>query len=102
MKTALLVMCVLAASAAFGQATASVNAQPQGYTFDSHSLHASRTPLAPTVNLTGNEVMVYAQGELPLWEVSTPVHEVPLGDSARALRQEHAAAKRAAKLYQNQ
>jgi hypothetical protein len=102
MKTALLVICILGASAAFGQATPSVSAQPQEYTFESHALHASRQPLAPIVNLAGNEVLVYAQGERPLWEVATPVREVPLGDSARALREEHETAKRAAKCWQNQ
>jgi len=103
MKTALLAMCILGASAAFGQtATSSLSARPQIYYFETHPEHASRQPLAQTQNLTGNEILVYAQGELPLWEVATPVRQVPLGDSARALRQEHETAKRAAKCWQNQ
>jgi hypothetical protein len=103
MKTAFLAMCILGASAAFGQtATSSVSARPQIYSFETHSERASRQPLAPTQNLNGNEIMVYANGELALWEVATPVHEVPLGDSARALRQEHATVKKAAKCWQNQ
>jgi len=37
-----------------------------------------------------------------LVEVATPVQEVALGDSARALRQEHATMKKAARCWQNQ
>ncbi len=103
MKTALFAIFILGASAAFGQiATSSISARPQVYIFETHPEHASRQPLAPAQNLNGNEILVYAQGERPLWEVATPAHEVPLGDSARALRQEHDAAKKAAKCWQNQ
>jgi hypothetical protein len=103
MKTALLAICIVGASAAFGQtATTTVNAHPQVYYFETHPEHASRQPLAAAQSLNGNEIMVYAQGELPLWEVATPVHEVPLGDSARALRQEHESVKKAARYWQNQ
>jgi hypothetical protein len=103
MKTTLLAICILGASAAFGQAATNVlSARPQIYTFETHPEHASRQPLAMEQNLNGNEVLVYAQGERPLWEVATPVHEVPLGDSARALRQEHETATRAARHWQNQ
>jgi hypothetical protein len=103
MKIAWLAMCILGASAAFGQAATNVlSPRPQIYTFETHPEHASRQPMAATQDLTGNEILVYAQGERPLWEVATPVREVPLGDSARALRQEHETAKRAAKCWQNQ
>jgi hypothetical protein len=104
MKIAMLAVCILGSSAAFAQAatSSSVNAQPQVYTFESHPEHASRKALRSAENLNGNEIVVYAQGERPLWELATPVYEVPLGDSARALRQEHAMVKRAARCWQNQ
>ena len=102
MKTILLTICILGASAAFGQAATVLSATPQVYSFETHPEHASRQPLAPMQSLNGSEELVYAQGELPLWEVATPVHEVPLGDSARALRQEHETSKRAGKCWQNQ
>lgn len=102
MKTALLAICILGASAAFGQtATQGVSSQAHVYVFESHAEHASRQPLALTQNLNGGEILVYAQGEVPLWEVVRPVHEVPLGDAARALRQEHETAKKAVKSWQN-
>jgi hypothetical protein len=102
MKTAFLVTCIFCASAAFGQVGAStISAEPQTYSFYSHPAHAARQPMASEQNLNGGETYVYAQGERPLWEVATPTHEVPLGDSARALRQEHLTVKRAAKCWQN-
>jgi len=100
MKTALLATLVLCASAAFGQ-TATVNAQPQAYAFDSHPGHAARTPLAQEQSINGGETLVAAKGERPLWEVATPVQEVPLGDLARMLRQDHVTAKKASKCWQN-
>ncbi len=103
MKTALFAMFVLCASTAFAQSVASpsVSSQPIIYSFESHAEHASRQPLAQEQSLNGGETLTYAQGERPLWEVATPTHEVPLGDSARALRQEHLTAKRAVKCWQN-
>lgn len=102
MKTALFVMCVLCASAAFGQVGAStLSSQPVVYAFESHPQQAMRQSMAQEQNLNGGETYVYAQGERPLWELATPTHEVPLGDSARMLRQEHLTAKKAAKCWQN-
>jgi len=104
MKMAVLAICILGSSAAFAQAASrsSVSAQTQQYVFETHPEHASRQALRSSEELNGNEVMIYAQGERPLWEVATPVHEVPLGDSARALRREHATVKKAARYWQNQ
>jgi hypothetical protein len=102
MKKALLAICILGSTAAFAQyAGGSLSAQPQVYSFASHEEHASRRPLRTTEILNGDETVVSAQGERSLWEVATPVHEVPLGDSARTLRLEHAATKKAAKVWQN-
>ena len=101
MKTAVFAMCVLCASAAFGQVGGSISSQVQPLSFESHPVHASRQALATEQSLNGGETLVYAQGERPLWELATPVHETPLGDSARALRQEHLMAKKAAKCWQN-
>ena len=101
MKTALLVTLVLCASAAFGQA-ASVSNQPLVYAFESHPGHAVRTPMAAEQRLNGGETYVIAQGERPLWEVAAPpVQEVPLGDSARQLREEHLTGKKAVKCWSN-
>jgi hypothetical protein len=103
MKIALLATLVLCASAAFGQAavSATLSAQPQVYSFDSHPGHAARMALAQESSINGGETYVVAQGERPLWEVATPVHEVPLGDSARELREQHLSAKKAIKSWQN-
>ncbi len=42
-----------------------------------------------------------AKGETPLWEVAPPSQKVPLGDVARALKQEHATAKKAEIVWEN-
>ena len=104
MKTAAFAICVLCASAALGQGIgSSIDAQPQVYAFASHPQHASQQPLAPIQNLTGGDTYVYAQGERPLREfaTSTSTQETSLGDSARRLRQERLAVKKAVRCWQN-
>ena len=102
MKTAFFVMCILCASAGLGQGIgASLNAQPQVYAFTSHPEHASQQPMAQIQNLNGGDIYVYARGERPLWEFAAPSHEVSLGDSARMLKQERLAAKKAVRYWQN-
>jgi hypothetical protein len=102
MKTVLFALCVLCASAAFGQiGQSSLSAQPTVYTFENHPQHASRTPMADPQTLNGNEVSVSAHGERPLWEVAVTKQEVSLGEAARALREEHESAKRAVRSWQN-
>ena len=57
-------------------------------------------PLAKTENLQEQSTYLYAQGERPLWEVHVPVPvEMPLGDVARMLKKEHAAAKKSDKVW---
>jgi len=46
-------------------------------------------------NLLGSSGQTRAHGQRPLWEVATPAYVTPLGDSARALKEEHKSAKKA-------
>lgn len=105
MKTALLsTMIVLWGSAAFGQASTGVSAlsgQPQPLVFESHPAHASRTPMASDQDQNGGAIIIYEQGERPLWEVATPKQEISLGEAARALREEHSSVKKAVRSWQN-
>ena len=48
-----------------------------------------------------SSVNVQAHGVRPLWEVAKPSEPVPLGDAARLLRKEHAAAKKADIVWNN-
>jgi hypothetical protein len=96
MKTTLFGLCLLCATAAFGQSAGGVlSAEPQVFHPPDHAQRASPQAMAPEQNVMGTSNYFYAQGERPLWEVMPLSHAVPLGDVARALRKEHLAAKKA-------
>lgn len=104
-KTALFSLCLLGASAAFGQYGSSVavlNNQPAVFQSPSHPEHASVKPMAQPQSLLEQSGYSYAQGERPLWEVAPEAHVTPLGDIARELRKEHAEVKKATICWQNQ
>src|SRR5271165_2789967 len=98
MKATWFLLCFLGATAALGQSfsvAALSSVEPQPLQMASHPAHASQHPMETEQNLIGNSAYVYAQGERPLWEVAPVTVSVPLGDVARALRQEHLTAKKA-------
>jgi hypothetical protein len=98
MKNTLLVLCFLCTAAAFGQSASGVsvlNNQPQMVSFVSHSQRASQQPMSPGESLLAGSSYSHAQGVRPLWEVAPISNPVPLGDTARNLRKEHATAKKA-------
>jgi hypothetical protein len=98
MKAALIAVCLLCATAAAGQATVGASAlssEPQAIQFRSHEQRAAQGSLATPQDLQGNFAYGYAKGERPLWEFAPASQPVPLGDVARALRKEHATAKKA-------
>ena len=98
MKVTLGLLFLLCASAAFGQATAgasALNAQPIVFQIQSHAEHASYTPLGQEQYLSEKSSYTFGHGERPLWEVAPVKTEVPLGDVARALREEHLKARKA-------
>ncbi|MBZ5597099.1 MAG: hypothetical protein LAN83_02145 [Acidobacteriia bacterium] len=104
MKTTVLVLCFLCATAALGQTAAggsSLSAQPVVYAFSSHPRRASERAMAQEQSLLHKPGLVYAQGERPLWEVMPEKQEIPLGDVARVLRKEHATAKKANRVVEN-
>jgi hypothetical protein len=96
MKTTLFVLCLLCATAAFGQSVGGVmSAEPQVFHPPDHALRAYQQALAPEQNLLEGANYTYAQGERPLWEVQPAARVVPLGDIARMLKKEHETAKKA-------
>lgn len=104
MKTTLFALCFLCATAALGQSVAvgsALNSQPQMVQFSSHPEHASQQPMGQGENLLEKSGYVYAQGERPLWEVVPASDAMPLGDAARALKKEHATAKKADIVWTN-
>ena len=103
MKTLIFAVCFLCATAAFGQVGGSISAQAQPLRFDFNPQHAMRPPVTEAQSLfdSTSSTYTYGQGERPLWEVAEPKYEVPLGDSARALRKEHDLVKKSAKVWNN-
>lgn len=99
MNKSLIVVCfVFFAGAAFAQSVGGGSAlsnEPQMLVMPSHQSHASETGLSAGKSLLTGSGSVSAKGERPLWEVAPNVVPVPLGDSARALKKEHAEARKA-------
>lgn len=101
MKTAVMVFCLLCATAALGQ-SAGYPTMSSTYQAISHEQHATAHTLAQEQNLLAGTGGVYtAQGERPLWEVAPPEPPaIPLGDVARMLRKQRETAKKAQFVYE--
>ena len=97
-------LCVFCGTAAFPQSLggSAANGRAQMLTMSENPQHAAHIEMAQAHDLLERSGSTWARGELPLWEVmpeKTP--GPPLGDVARALRKEHATAKKATKTWMN-
>jgi len=104
MKTALFVLWLFCATGVWGQSAvggSSLSYEPVVSWAPSHAQHASQQPMAQGHNLLEASSFNYARGERPLWEVAPQTKPTPLADTARALRKEHAAARKATKVWSN-
>jgi hypothetical protein len=104
MKTTVFALCFLCATVALGQTIAAVGSmsnQVSVFQFESHDAVAAQHSMGTEKNLLETSALTWAQGERPLWEVAPVSHPTPLGDSARLLRQEHASAKKAEFVWNN-
>lgn len=99
MKTTLALLLICSATAVFAQSVggATRSAQPVVTQFESHPQRARQNAMAQEDNILFHATNPSAQGERPLWEVAEPAPEIPLGDVARLLRNEHAIARKAVK-----
>lgn len=98
----LLVVWVFCAVGAVAQVSGgTMSSQAHALVMSGNPEHASQTAMATEHSLMENSGTTSAHGERPLWEVMPEAPVVPLGDSARALRKEHAAAKKAVKVWSN-
>jgi hypothetical protein len=97
MKTAVFVLCFFCTTVALGQSGGSAGGAVMVSTFQvpDHPEHASQRAMAQEQTILEHSDFYYAQGERPLWEFKSLAHQVPLGDIARMMRQEHATAKKA-------
>lgn len=93
MKTAIVVIsffCFLCATAAFGQTATVLSNTPSPFQISDHPQHATDHALATETSLfRSSSPYSFAQGEVPLAELASPVYYTPLGDIARAARKEH-------------
>ena len=95
MKTTLIVLCLLMTTAAFGQYYGSdVNSQPQIYEPPIHPAHASYAPMAQEQSIYAGTSYTSVQGERPASDFPQQA-AVPLGDTARELKKQHAKLKKA-------
>ncbi len=102
MKTALLAFCFfLCSTAAFGQSAPVLSNRPQMVQIPDNPAHASQHEMAVEQNILEQSTYTYAQGERPLWEFGPGSQPAPLGDSARALKKQHEAAKKSETVWQN-
>lgn len=100
MKTTLFFLCVLCATAAFGQSAGTPIMQ--GLQFANHVSQASPHDMPSEVSLYSATPGVHVEhGERPLYEVAPKITETPLGDVARAQKKEHAADKKATIVWEN-
>ena len=104
MKTTLFVLCLLCATGAFAQGGLQgsvLSGEPSVFRTPSHVEHASQQTMTQGQSLLEASGSSYAHGERPLWEFAPQTTPAPLGDSARALRRQHAEAKKAAIVWNN-
>ena len=92
------------AQAQAGPGAGALNNQPVILELPDHPEHADVHPMAIEHSLVGQgtNTYSYAQGERPLWEFGPVSQPVPLGDVARAYRQQKLTAKKAETVFEQQ
>ncbi len=104
MKTLAFLSLVFCASLVWGQSAVgggALSAEPQVPQFYSHPQHASQRGMAMEQRVLESSTAIVEHGVMPLWEVASLAPAVPLGDIARALRQEHEATRKAERTWTN-
>jgi hypothetical protein len=102
MKTTIFVICLLCATAAFGQYGSSGGpAMTSTVQMTTHPAYALSQPMGQEHSLLEGTSVTSAHGEIPLWEAVPEKRTTPLGDVARMLKKEHAKDKKARKVYEN-
>lgn len=101
MKTTIFALCFLCVTAAaFAQNAPVLSNLSQPVQFVDHAQHATEHPMAQETSLFGASPYSYAQGEVPLAELGSPIYHTPLGDLAREARKEHSTAPKAVKVLE--
>jgi hypothetical protein len=103
MKTTFIVLATIFLSAAASAQTASTTSgEVRPIQIMGHPSFAGQGQMGTERSLFGGGSISYAQGERPLWEFGEVKPEVPLGDVARAVRNEKLTAKKSAIVFEKQ
>jgi hypothetical protein len=104
MKTTIIILCLLCATAAFAQSASILSNTPAPVVMVDHPLRAAEHAMAQEISLLSGNLSpyTYATGEVPLAELGSLPYETPLGDVARAYRKEHIDAPKAAIVMEKQ
>jgi len=99
-------ICIFCAVGAFGQVNmgSAMSAPEEGFQMPDHPQVAANLGMGLERDLMGRSQSISDRGEMPLWEameMMPPRLVTPLGDSARALRKEHAMAPKAVIVWTN-
>ena len=100
-KTILFVLCLLSAAAAFAQNVGARNNQPNVYSFQSTSAHATYAPMLQEQSVLPNSTYWSAQGERRPSDFHQP-DEISLGAAARELRKQREELKKSRVVWINQ
>ena len=88
--------CLLCMGSALGQTAPVLSNTAQPLQMSDHAQHADEHSMRPETSLLGSSShYTYAQGEVPLAELASPIYHTPLGDIARDFRKEHSLAPKA-------
>lgn len=105
MKKILFVLCLLSATAAFGQyygyGASHLDSTPVIYESPSHPAHASYTPMSQEQSVLASTSYSSAQGERRASDFPQ-AEAISLGTYARELRKQHAQVKKARVVWVNQ
>jgi hypothetical protein len=101
MKKTLITLCLLCATQAFGQYAAVLNSEVQHISLPSHDQQAMQQSIGEEKSLLIGGNNISGHGVRPLWELAPVKSETPLGDTARMLKQQHTAAKKADIVWEN-
>jgi hypothetical protein len=101
MKTTIIVLCFLCATAAFAQNAPLLSGTAAPIQMMEHPSHASEHSMGQESSLLGTvSPYSFAKGEVPLAELGSLPYETPLGDVARAYRKEHGEVPKATKVLE--
>jgi len=98
---ALFLICLFSAGRASAQLAPVMPNTPQPIQMTEHPQHATEHAMLRESTLLSLTPYGYAKGEVPLVELGAIPYQIPLGDVARAYREEHANMPKAVMIFES-